>query len=49
MVSASFGTSDVQVHSRAVKRTVTTHSLIAFAYNTVIVAVLVSVLVGAVS
>ncbi|MFX4272761.1 DUF1345 domain-containing protein [Propionibacteriaceae bacterium Y1685] len=49
MVSASFGTSDVQVHSRAVRRTVTTHSLIAFAYNTVIVAVLVSVLVGAVS
>ncbi|MDN5725619.1 MAG: DUF1345 domain-containing protein [Propionibacteriales bacterium] len=48
MVSASFGTSDVQVRSRAQRRTVTTHALVAFAYNTVIVAVLVSVLVGTV-
>lgn len=49
MVSASFGTSDVQVQTRALRRTVTTHALIAFAYNTVIVAVLVSVLVAAVN
>jgi uncharacterized membrane protein len=48
-VSTTFATSDVSVTTRAMRRLVTTHSLVAFVFNTVIVAVLVSSLLGVVS
>lgn len=44
-LSTTFGSSDVQVLSRGARSVVTVHSLVAFAYNTVIVAVFVSVLI----
>lgn len=44
-VSTTFSSSDVEVTSSAMRRVVTGNSLIAFTFNTVIVALLVSVLV----
>ena len=46
-VSTTFSSSDVGVESTPMRRLVTTHSLISFTFNTVIVALLVSVLVTA--
>lgn len=43
-VMTTFGTTDVTVTSRTMRRTVTVNALIAFVYNTVIVATVVSVL-----
>lgn len=48
-VSTTFSTSDVTMTSTTARRLVTAHSLIAFGFNTVIVALLVSVLVGSAS
>lgn len=45
-LTTTFGGSDVQVLRRRMRRIVSMHSLIAFTFNTVIVALLVSVLVG---
>lgn len=45
-LTTTFGVSDVQVLRRGMRRIVSMHSLIAFTFNTVIVALLVSVLVG---
>lgn len=45
LVSVSFSGSDVQVRSTKVRRIMLMHSLISFAFNTIIVALLVSVLV----
>ncbi|OYO24953.1 hypothetical protein CGZ93_00285 [Enemella dayhoffiae] len=42
----TFGTTDVEVRSRRMRRAVTWHALVAFAFNTVIVAILVSLLVS---
>ena len=44
--TTTFGGSDVEVTRRRMRRIVSMHSLIAFGFNTVIVALLVSVLVG---
>jgi uncharacterized membrane protein len=46
-VSTTFSSSDVSIDSTPMRRLVTTHSLIAFTFNTVIVALLVSVLISA--
>lgn len=46
-VSTTFSTSDVTVTSRRMRRLVTTHGLVAFVFNTVIVAVLVSSILSA--
>lgn len=46
-LSTTFSSSDVEVTSTALRRKVTVQSLIAFVFNTVIVALLVSVLVSA--
>lgn len=43
-VATTFATSDVTVTSTAMRREVTVHSVIAFAFNTVVVALLVSLL-----
>lgn len=43
-VMTTFGTTDVTVTSSAMRRTVTVHAVVAFFFNTVIVAVLVSAL-----
>lgn len=48
-VSTTFSTSDVTVTSSSMRRTVAVHSLTAFAFNTVIVALLVSMLIVVVS
>jgi hypothetical protein len=48
-VSTTFSSSDVTVQDTATRRVVSTHSLIAFVFNTVIVALLVSVLVSSAS
>jgi hypothetical protein len=45
-VSTTFSTSDVTIERSAARRVVSVHSLIAFAFNTIIVALLVSVLVS---
>ena len=45
-VQASFGPSDVQVTSRRMRRTLTGHMLIGWVFNTVVVASIVSLLVG---
>lgn len=47
-VATTFGTSDVDVTSSAMRRTVGLHSLLSMAYNTVIVALLVSLLLSSV-
>ena len=46
-VSTTFSSSDVSVESTTMRRLITTHSLIAFTFNTVIVALLVSVIIAA--
>lgn len=46
-VSASFTAADVTVGSRAMRRTVTVHSIIGFVFNTAIIALLVSFLIVA--
>lgn len=43
-VSTTFATSDVDVHTTGMRRTVTGHSILAFGFNTVILAAVVSVL-----
>jgi uncharacterized membrane protein len=45
-VTTTFGGSDVEVLHRGMRRIVSMHSVIAFTFNTVIIALLVSVLVG---
>ncbi|RSN16766.1 DUF1345 domain-containing protein [Streptomyces sp. WAC 05977] len=45
-VMTTFGTTDVDVVSREMRRTVTTHAVIAFVFNTVTVAAVVSTLNG---
>ena len=47
-ISTSFSSADVTIDRNAARRLVTTHSLVSFAFNTVIVALLVSVLVSTV-
>ncbi len=46
-LSTTFASSDVQVVSGRMRRLVTGHSIIAFAFNTVVIALFVSLLVGA--
>lgn len=46
LVSTTCATSDVSVTTTPLRRTVTTHSVIAFAFNTVIIAILVAGLVS---
>lgn len=48
-VSTTFSASDVEVTGTTMRRIVTIHSMLAFAFNTVVVAVLVSVLIGGVA
>jgi uncharacterized membrane protein len=48
MVTVSFGASDVAVTTTRLRRAIAFHSLLAFAFNAVIIALLVSVLLGAV-
>jgi hypothetical protein len=45
-VNATFATSDVTVISREMRRLTTTHTLIAFGFNTVIFALLITLLTG---
>ena len=45
-VSTTFGTTDVTVATRALRRVVTGHALVAFVFNTVIVGLLVSTLLA---
>ena len=45
-VSTTFGTTDVTVTAAAVRRVVLGHALLAFAFNTVVLAMLVSALLG---
>jgi hypothetical protein len=45
-VSTTFGPTDVTVTSRALRRQVLVHSLVAFLFNTVILALLISALLG---
>jgi uncharacterized membrane protein len=45
-VSTTFGTTDVTVRTRALRRVVTGHALIAFVFNTVVVGLLVSTLLA---
>ncbi|WP_432511642.1 DUF1345 domain-containing protein [Kineococcus sp. SYSU DK001] len=45
-VSTTFGPTDVAVVSRAVRRQVLVHGLVAFVFNTVILALLISTLLG---
>ncbi len=45
-VATTFATSDVTVTSTAMRREVTVHSVIAFAFNTIVVALLVSLLIS---
>lgn len=44
--NVTFGTTDVAVTSARLRRTMTVHALVAFVFNTVILAVLISVLAG---
>jgi hypothetical protein len=46
-VNATFATSDVTVMSRRMRRLTTTHTLVAFGFNTVIFALLITLLTGA--
>lgn len=48
MVTTSFGASDIAVRSSRLRRAIAFHSLLAFTYNAVIIALLVSALLGAV-
>jgi uncharacterized membrane protein len=48
MVTTSFGASDIAVTSTRLRRAIAFHSLLAFTYNAVIIALLVSALLGAV-
>lgn len=48
MVTTSFGASDIAVASTRLRRAIAFHSLLAFAFNAVVIALLVSVLLGAV-
>lgn len=43
-VSSTFGTTDVELRTTPVRRTATVHTLVAFVFNTVVLAVVVSVL-----
>lgn len=45
-IATTFSTSDVAITNPRLRRTVTTNSLISFAFNTVVVALLVSVLIS---
>ncbi|WP_432505106.1 DUF1345 domain-containing protein [Kineococcus arenarius] len=45
-VSTTFGPTDVTVTTPALRRVVTVHALVAFVFNTVVVALLVSTLIG---
>lgn len=45
-ISTTFSSSDVEAQTTAARRMVTAHSIVAFAYNTVIVAVFVSALLA---
>ena len=45
-VNATFATSDVTVVSRGMRRLTTTHTLVAFGFNTVIFALLITLLTG---
>ena len=44
-VSAAYNTADVTVTSRAMRRTVTLHAVVAFVFNSVLIALLVSLLI----
>ncbi len=46
-VATTFSTSDVTVERRPMRRTVTVHSIAAFAYNTVVIALIVSMFLNA--
>lgn len=46
-VGTTFATSDVAIERRSMRRTVTVHSVVTFAYNTVVVALIVSLFLGA--
>lgn len=48
-VATTFGGSDVEITRSAMRRVVSVHSLFAFAFSTVIVALLVSVLISSIS
>jgi uncharacterized membrane protein len=48
-VSTTFGGSDVEVRASRMRTLITGHSILAFTFNTVIVALMVSVLLGVVS
>jgi uncharacterized membrane protein len=48
-VSTTFGGSDVEIRSSRMRKLITLHSILAFTFNTVIVALMVSVLLGVVS
>ena len=45
-VQTTFGTTDVTVTDNSVRRLVTMHALLAFAYNTFVVAIMVSLVVA---
>ena len=47
MVQTTFGATDVAVESPGMRRAVMTHGVVAFVFNTVIVAMLVSLLLSA--
>lgn len=47
MGQATFGTTDVAITSALLRRTMTAQSLVAFVFNTVVVAMLVSLMLGA--
>lgn len=42
----TFGTTDVSVTTRQMRRAMMVHALVAFAFNTVIIAILVSLLLA---
>lgn len=46
MVSTTFGTTDVDIRSSAIRRTVTVHGILAFVFNTFILGAVVGFLVG---
>ena len=46
-VATTFSTSDVTVERRSMRRTVTVHSIATFAYNTVVIALIVSMFLNA--
>jgi uncharacterized membrane protein len=45
-IATTFGTTDVEVTSQRIRRTVTGHSVLTFVFNSVIIALLVSALTG---